>query len=114
MARGFANLVVASQAVALTFSIKVSSLASSRASLAFKFADEHLLSSQYLSNFTKSGPLSDYVQVRRVDCSHPSRFLTLAFPLSQLHMSSEVPLLVQYSFAQGSIRYYLAPKIADE
>ncbi|BGP39503.1 proliferating cell nuclear antigen [Rhodotorula kratochvilovae] len=57
------------QAVTLTFSIK------------------------YLSNFAKSTPLSDRVQ---------------------LHMSNEVPLLVQYSFDAGHVRYYLAPKIADE
>ncbi|KPV75110.1 uncharacterized protein RHOBADRAFT_43600 [Rhodotorula graminis WP1] len=57
------------QAVSLTFSIK------------------------YLSNFAKSTPLSDRVQ---------------------LHMSNEVPLLVQYSFDAGNVRYYLAPKIADE
>lgn len=51
------------QAVSLTFSIK------------------------YLSNFAKSTPLSDRVQ---------------------LHMSNEVPLLVQYSFDAGNVRYYLA------
>jgi hypothetical protein len=27
-------------------------------------------------------------------------------------MSNEVPLLVEYPFGQGHIRYYLAPKIA--
>ncbi|GAA5880176.1 hypothetical protein JCM16303_001240 [Sporobolomyces ruberrimus] len=55
------------QAVSLTFSIK------------------------YLSNFTRSTPLSESVH---------------------LHMSNEVPLLVEYPFPQGHIRYYLAPKIA--
>ncbi|GAA5963512.1 hypothetical protein JCM3765_006264 [Sporobolomyces pararoseus] len=54
------------QAVSLTFSIK------------------------YLSNFTRSTPLSESVH---------------------LHI---VPLLVEYPFPQGHIRYYLAPKIADE
>lgn len=34
--------------------------------------------------------------------------------LPQLHMSNEVPLLVEYPFDQGHIRYYLAPKIADD
>jgi len=29
-------------------------------------------------------------------------------------MSHEVPLLVEYPFEQGHIRYYLAPKISDE
>ncbi|KAI5480477.1 proliferating cell nuclear antigen (pcna) [Pseudohyphozyma bogoriensis] len=48
---------------------------------------------KYLSNFAKSTPLSDYVH---------------------LHMSNEVPLLVEYPFAEGHIRYYLAPKISDE
>ncbi|GAA5852875.1 hypothetical protein JCM3766R1_006141 [Sporobolomyces carnicolor] len=48
---------------------------------------------KYLSNFAKSTPLSESVH---------------------LHMSNEVPLLVEYPFPQGHIRYYLAPKIADE
>ncbi|CEQ43235.1 SPOSA6832_05147, partial [Sporobolomyces salmonicolor] len=48
---------------------------------------------KYLSNFAKSTPLSENVL---------------------LHMSNEVPLLVEYPFPQGHIRYYLAPKIADE
>ncbi|ORY88142.1 proliferating cell nuclear antigen, N-terminal domain-domain-containing protein [Leucosporidium creatinivorum] len=48
---------------------------------------------KYLANFAKSTSLSDYVV---------------------LHMSNEVPLLVEYDFGQGHIRYYLAPKIAEE
>ncbi|GAA5834702.1 hypothetical protein JCM11251_003637 [Rhodosporidiobolus azoricus] len=48
---------------------------------------------KYLSNFAKSTPLSENVH---------------------LHMSNEVPLLVEYPFPQGHIRYYLAPKINDE
>ncbi|BGP15683.1 hypothetical protein JCM10213_006146 [Rhodosporidiobolus nylandii] len=48
---------------------------------------------KYLSNFAKSTPLSEKVH---------------------LHMSNEVPLLVEYPFGQGHIRYYLAPKIQDE
>ncbi|SCZ93837.1 BZ3500_MvSof-1268-A1-R1_Chr6-3g08918 [Microbotryum saponariae] len=48
---------------------------------------------KYLSNFAKSTPLSETVR---------------------LHMSNEVPLLVEYPFEGGHIRYYLAPKIADE
>ncbi|KAJ7896075.1 proliferating cell nuclear antigen, N-terminal domain-containing protein [Mycena olivaceomarginata] len=39
-------------------------------------------------------------------------------PVSQtpveLRMSNEVPLLVDYDFGQGYVRYYLAPKIGDE
>ncbi|GAA5882243.1 hypothetical protein JCM3774_004061, partial [Rhodotorula dairenensis] len=46
---------------------------------------------KYLSNFAKSTPLAERVR---------------------LHMSNEVPLLVEYAFEQGHIRYYLAPKIA--
>ncbi|KWU42207.1 proliferating cell nuclear antigen, partial [Rhodotorula sp. JG-1b] len=46
---------------------------------------------KYLSNFAKSTPLAERVR---------------------LHMSNEVPLLVEYAFDQGHIRYYLAPKIA--
>lgn len=38
--------------------------------------------------------------------------LTLPSPDAQLHMSNEVPLLVEYPFAAGHIRYYLAPKIS--
>ncbi|BGP55080.1 hypothetical protein JCM8202_004339 [Rhodotorula sphaerocarpa] len=48
---------------------------------------------KYLSNFAKSTPLAERVR---------------------LHMSNEVPLLVEYAFDQGHIRFYLAPKIADE
>ena len=46
---------------------------------------------KYLSNFAKSTPLSETVH---------------------LHMSNEVPLLVEYPFPAGHIRYYLAPKIS--
>lgn len=46
---------------------------------------------KYLSNFAKSTPLAERVR---------------------LHMSNEVPLLVEYAFDQGHIRFYLAPKIA--
>ncbi|GAA6030930.1 hypothetical protein NBRC10512_005805 [Rhodotorula toruloides] len=45
---------------------------------------------KYLSNFAKSTPLAERVH---------------------LHMSNEVPLLVEYAFEQGHIRYYLAPKL---
>ncbi|KAF7985414.1 hypothetical protein HWV62_5123 [Athelia sp. TMB] len=48
---------------------------------------------KYLVNFAKSSTLSHVVQ---------------------LMMSNDVPLLVSYKFAQGHIRYYLAPKIGDE
>ncbi|KAK4049075.1 proliferating cell nuclear antigen [Microbotryomycetes sp. JL201] len=48
---------------------------------------------KYLANFAKSTPLSKHVHLR---------------------MSSQVPLLVEYPFAEGHIRYYLAPKISDE
>ncbi|GAA6013970.1 hypothetical protein JCM10207_000189 [Rhodosporidiobolus poonsookiae] len=48
---------------------------------------------KYLLNFAKSTPLSERVR---------------------LHMSNEVPLLVEYPFSQGHIRYYLAPKIAED
>ncbi|RPD52935.1 proliferating cell nuclear antigen [Lentinus tigrinus ALCF2SS1-7] len=48
---------------------------------------------KYLVNFSKSASLSKKVQ---------------------LMMSNDVPLLVSYSFNQGHIRYYLAPKIGDD
>ncbi|KAI0295607.1 proliferating cell nuclear antigen, N-terminal domain-containing protein [Multifurca ochricompacta] len=48
---------------------------------------------KYLVNFSKSGSLSDTVQ---------------------LMLKNDVPLLVSYTFGQGYIRYYLAPKIGDE
>ncbi|BGP24168.1 proliferating cell nuclear antigen [Rhodotorula toruloides] len=48
---------------------------------------------KYLSNFAKSTPLAERVH---------------------LHMSNEVPLLVEYAFEQGHIRYYLAPKLQDD
>ncbi|KAI0319105.1 proliferating cell nuclear antigen, N-terminal domain-containing protein [Amylostereum chailletii] len=48
---------------------------------------------KYLVNFSKSAALSDTVQ---------------------LMLRNDVPLLVSYSFGQGYIRYYLAPKIGDD
>ncbi|THH15461.1 hypothetical protein EW146_g5026 [Bondarzewia mesenterica] len=48
---------------------------------------------KYLVNFSKSAALSDTVQ---------------------LMLKNDVPLLVSYSFGQGHIRYYLAPKIGDD
>ncbi|CCM05240.1 uncharacterized protein FIBRA_07450 [Fibroporia radiculosa] len=48
---------------------------------------------KYLVNFAKSSSLSNRVQ---------------------LMMSNDVPLLVNYEFGQGHIRYYLAPKIGDD
>lgn len=48
---------------------------------------------KYLVNFAKSASLVDTVQLK---------------------MQSDVPLLVAYHFGQGSIQYYLAPKIGDE
>ncbi|KAG8738422.1 proliferating cell nuclear antigen [Ceratobasidium sp. 414] len=48
---------------------------------------------KYLVNFSKSTALANHVTLR---------------------MSNEVPLLVDYKFGQGYIRYYLAPKIGDE
>ncbi|WVQ72730.1 proliferating cell nuclear antigen (pcna) [Cryptococcus sp. DSM 104548] len=48
---------------------------------------------KYLSNFAKSSPLAKEVT---------------------LHMSNEVPLLVQFEFEQGTLQFFLAPKIADE
>jgi len=48
---------------------------------------------KYLVNFSKSATLSDTVQ---------------------LMLKNDVPLLVSYTFGQGYIRYYLAPKIGDD
>ncbi|KAJ6463271.1 proliferating cell nuclear antigen, N-terminal domain-containing protein [Mycena vitilis] len=48
---------------------------------------------KYLVNFSKSASLTNTVELR---------------------MSNEVPLLVDYDFGQGYVRYYLAPKIGDE
>ncbi|KAJ7594104.1 proliferating cell nuclear antigen, N-terminal domain-containing protein [Mycena floridula] len=48
---------------------------------------------KYLVNFSKSSSLHSQVQ---------------------LMMSNDVPLLVAYEFGQGSIKYYLAPKIGDD
>ncbi|KII85000.1 hypothetical protein PLICRDRAFT_117414 [Plicaturopsis crispa FD-325 SS-3] len=48
---------------------------------------------KYLVNFSKSAALENTVQ---------------------LMMSNDVPLLVSYTFGQGHIRYYLAPKIGDD
>jgi len=48
---------------------------------------------KYLVNFSKSASLSDTVQ---------------------LMLKNDVPLLVSYTFGQGYIRYYIAPKIGDE
>ncbi|CAD6579047.1 MAG: proliferating cell nuclear antigen [Tremellales sp. Tagirdzhanova-0007] len=48
---------------------------------------------KYLSNFAKSAPLAREVS---------------------LNMSNDVPLLVQFDFEQGSLQFFLAPKISDE
>ncbi|KDQ55021.1 hypothetical protein JAAARDRAFT_195907 [Jaapia argillacea MUCL 33604] len=48
---------------------------------------------KYLVNFSKSSTLAEKVE---------------------LMMSNDVPLLVNYEFGQGHIRYYLAPKIGDD
>lgn len=48
---------------------------------------------KYLSNFAKSAPLAREVT---------------------LHMSNDVPLLVQFDFEQGTLQFFLAPKISDE
>jgi len=45
---------------------------------------------KYLSNFAKSAPLSREVS---------------------LHMSNDVPLLVQFDFEQGTLQFFLAPKV---
>ncbi|EIW69315.1 proliferating cell nuclear antigen (pcna) [Tremella mesenterica] len=48
---------------------------------------------KYLSNFAKSAPLAKEVS---------------------LNMSNDVPLLVQFDFEQGTLQFFLAPKISDE
>ncbi|WWC65026.1 proliferating cell nuclear antigen (pcna) [Kwoniella dejecticola CBS 10117] len=48
---------------------------------------------KYLTNFAKSAPLAREVS---------------------LHMSNDVPLLVQFDFEQGTLQFFLAPKISDE
>lgn len=45
---------------------------------------------KYLSNFAKSAPLAREVS---------------------LHMSNDVPLLVQFDFEQGTLQFFLAPKV---
>jgi proliferating cell nuclear antigen len=47
---------------------------------------------KYLSNFAKSAPLSKEVS---------------------LNMSNDVPLLVQFTFPQGSLQFFLAPKVSS-
>lgn len=49
-------------------------------------------SHKYLANFAKAAPLTNSVA---------------------LHMSNEVPLLVEFGFENGHIRFYLAPKLSD-
>lgn len=48
---------------------------------------------RYLNHFNKAASLSDYVI---------------------LHLSPEVPLVLQFSFDLGELKYFLAPKVADE
>ncbi|TIB95209.1 NPL4-domain-containing protein [Wallemia mellicola] len=48
---------------------------------------------KYLNNFTRSTPLSNRVT---------------------LSLSKDIPLLLEYEFAAGHIKYFLAPKIGDE
>jgi proliferating cell nuclear antigen len=45
---------------------------------------------KYLSNFAKSAPLAKEVS---------------------LNMSNDVPLLVQFDFEQGTLQFFLAPKV---
>ena len=47
---------------------------------------------KYLSNFAKSAPLAKEVS---------------------LNMSNDVPLLVQFDFEQGSLQFFLAPKVGS-
>lgn len=47
---------------------------------------------KYLSNFAKSAPLAREVS---------------------LHMSNDVPLLVQFDFEQGTLQFFLAPKVSS-
>lgn len=47
---------------------------------------------KYLTNFAKSAPLAREVT---------------------LHMSNDVPLLVQFEFEQGTLQFFLAPKVSD-
>jgi proliferating cell nuclear antigen len=67
---------------------------------------------KYLVNFSKSASLSDTVQLMLkndvpllVSTSSNSRVLLISFPAL---------FQVSYTFGQGYIRYYLAPKIGDE
>ena len=46
---------------------------------------------KYLSNFAKSAPLAKEVS---------------------LNMSNDVPLLVQFDFEQGTLQFFLAPKVS--
>ncbi|SAM85656.1 probable proliferating cell nuclear antigen [Ustilago bromivora] len=48
---------------------------------------------KYLSNFAKAAPLADQVE---------------------LHMSNEVPLLCEFGFENGYVRFYLAPKLSED
>lgn len=48
---------------------------------------------KYLVNFSKATPLCQKVS---------------------LNLMNEVPLLVEYSWGTGTLRYYLAPKFGDE
>ncbi|PWN52944.1 putative proliferating cell nuclear antigen [Violaceomyces palustris] len=48
---------------------------------------------KYLSNFAKAAPLSNEVH---------------------LHMSNEVPLLCEFGFENGYVRFYLAPKLSED
>lgn len=47
---------------------------------------------KYLTNFAKSAPLAREVT---------------------LHMSNDVPLLVQFEFEQGTLQFFLAPKASS-
>jgi proliferating cell nuclear antigen len=70
-------------AVAEDSDVGVSIILESAVSLTFSL--------KYLSNFAKSAPLSKEVS---------------------LNMSKDVPLLVQFEFEQGSLQFFLAPKVS--
>ncbi|RSH87096.1 proliferating cell nuclear antigen [Saitozyma podzolica] len=84
-ANGKAKTAKKSKAVSSDEDVGVSIILEKQVSLTFSL--------KYLSNFAKSAPLAREVS---------------------LNMSNDVPLLVQFDFEQGTLQFFLAPKISDE
>jgi proliferating cell nuclear antigen len=70
---------------------------------------------KYLVNFSKSAALSDTVQLMlKNDVPLLVRVFFGSWEIRRLNRQCCIFFQVSYTFGQGYIRYYLAPKIGDD